>query len=490
MSTGEPLFLQDYSPVEGEENILFCQRLQAAIKKESFQIVNLGDFLEGNQKEDKKPPKVFGYYNNKYGTKSYAGVLEFEGRTVTINSRFDHKKSQDNSQNNTYFLQYCLDKINFNRIPATFFMNMHTNGGVGILSQLLIPIFLLQVETAYNVGVFRQYRNHSHNDSKVRGPIDITRHIRLNAMNNGKIAYNTRDYTIDNPTNHLILQALQVISQNPTSKSILDSFFTNSPELKIPFQRLTWELGEPTVKPSDIRGILEKNRQPITHPFHRNYDAVRRTALMILQEQGLNILSNKTNQVQGFILSMASVWEKLLEETIFNEFSSQVTSQKNIPIIFQSDDEGKLSGSGKRELKPVFYGEDHSFVLDAKYKRPWVEAYNPASKWSSESLRADVFQLISYLYVAKQQSSAKRVRCGVLFPYTQNSAHDPSPEIRNFSVLPHAQKDGFHLIPCPVLQAKNDESYEAYAAAMDKHWIETSNNNFREKMISFFSLDS
>lgn len=492
MSTGEPLFLYDYTPV-GAENEDFCKRLQQSIDAGAFHIVDLGNFMEGKEEESKS--KVFAYHKNSYWTQGYAGVLEFEGRTVTINSRFDHVKGHAIRENNTFFLQYCLETIGWNQISARVFMNMHTMGGLGLMSQLLIPIFLFQVERAYQVGVFRQYRSHAHNDSKVRGAIDISRHIRLNTLNNGKIAYNTRDYTLDNPTNHLILQVLQVISQEPSSKSILDRFLTHSPDLKTPFQRLTWELGEPSVKPSHIRGILEKNRQPITHPYHRNYEAVRRTALLILQGQGLSLLQNKKDQVQGFVLNMPDIWEKLLEATVFQDLPTKVEFQKKIPLFFSQKEkkpkkkEGNsgtssekkqmiYSAKSKSALKPDFYGEGHSCVLDAKYKAPWVDAYYSNGSWTNNTVREDVFQLISYLYTAKFLGGQKDVFCGVLFPCVVTGKGE-KPKEKAFSLFPQEDSDIFHLIPCPVLEVEGCASYPDYKKAMDAHWKGTSGDSFR-----------
>lgn len=82
--------------------------------------------------------------------------------------------------------------------------------GVGsgdILEQLLTFVFAAQIERAYRKGLYRRYRTYECNDSKVKGKIDITRHIRLNPLNNGKIAYSYREYTADNDVNKMIFTA-------------------------------------------------------------------------------------------------------------------------------------------------------------------------------------------------------------------------------------------------------------------------------------------
>ena len=86
--------------------------------------------------------------------------------------------------------------------------NMDPGVGSGdILEQLLAFVFAAQIERAYRKGLYRRYRTYECNDSKVKGKIDITRHIRLNPLNNGKIAYSYREYTADNDVNKMIFTA-------------------------------------------------------------------------------------------------------------------------------------------------------------------------------------------------------------------------------------------------------------------------------------------
>ena len=77
-------------------------------------------------------------------------------------------------------------------------------------------------DRAYRKGIYKQYCTFEGNDSKVRGKIDIARHIRLNPLFNGKIAYSYREYTINNNTNRLI----------PVSYTHLDVYKRQSVDLR------------------------------------------------------------------------------------------------------------------------------------------------------------------------------------------------------------------------------------------------------------------
>ncbi len=69
---------------------------------------------------------------------------------------------------------------------------------------ILAIIFAIQIARAYRKGIYRRYRTYENNDSKLKGRIDVARHIRLNPIFNGNIAYSSREYTADNDMNRMI----------------------------------------------------------------------------------------------------------------------------------------------------------------------------------------------------------------------------------------------------------------------------------------------
>ncbi len=495
MST--PIILQDYSPIPPEnQNIELCEKIQKAIDDGRCNILNLADFMAGKSESASKKkndddegayPKVFAIYNKKYSAKKYAGILTYQGHTVIINSRFDQIPTGDSKNDKTYFLQYALEKIEWNKLHIRYFMNMPARGGGGALTQLLIPIFLHQVQEAYRVGVFRQYRNFQHNDSKFRGPIDIPRHIRMNPISNGKIAYNTREYTIDNPTNHLILATRRLLEQREDTKVVLEQILSDSPELDMPFQRLGWELGVPEVKRSQINGIIADNRNPITHPFHRRYEDVRKTALKILQNEGLQLMTDDSDEVNAILIPMDKVWERLLEYTLFCNRQKAVSAQKQIKILSevlpQTDetDGEKSRWNARRILKPDFFENDGAYVLDAKYRKPWENAYRDG-RWTSY-VRDDVFQVLSYLYAAKSIHGQSTIRGGILFPYPRDQK-EAIPPVKEFAIFRGDFGDRFYLFPYPVECSRDYSEYRQYQVAMDAHCDETNPDCITNRVLS------
>ena len=92
-------------------------------------------------------------------------------------------------------------------------------------------VLIQQIEKAYRKGIYKQYCTFEGNDSKVRGKIDIARHIRLNPLFNGKIAYSYREYTINNNTNRLILTAYTLMEKK--YKGIMTQLVKNKTNVSV-----------------------------------------------------------------------------------------------------------------------------------------------------------------------------------------------------------------------------------------------------------------
>ncbi|WP_416373936.1 5-methylcytosine restriction system specificity protein McrC [Mycoplasmopsis cynos] len=69
--------------------------------------------------------------------------------------------------------------------------------------------------------MFRTYQRFEKNDDKLRGTIDVSKHIKQNMwMNSGLISYSYRENSIDNYTNHLIVKTYQYLKKNTFQRLI------------------------------------------------------------------------------------------------------------------------------------------------------------------------------------------------------------------------------------------------------------------------------
>lgn len=162
----------------------------------------------------------------------------------------------------------------------------------------------------------------------------------------------------------------------------------------------------------EIQVILRKNKKKIHHSVYKDWEAVRKTSIMILKHLGIHISTQNINEVDGVLIDMPSIWEGYLEK-IFQKNSFSFESQKKELVLLDSEDES----DGKRELKPDFFFEKEDgsrVVLDAKYKKKWSDIVKDQSGiW--EDVREDVFQVMSYMYALKAKVG------GIICPVSADS---------------------------------------------------------------------
>lgn len=389
------LVLTDYTSVPEEERD-FCRAIQREIDRGNFDVL-VPEFLKKD--EDGNCPQVFRAYQNDYQTGKYAGVLYYKGRTVVIHSRFD------GADGNNHFLNYALAVAG--KLPMKILRTMDETASRGGFDLILAQLFLSQLRDAYGVGVYREYRTFACNDASPKGRLDISRHIRLNPLSNGKIAYSTREYTQDNPVNHLILAAWGCLCTRPGTAAFAKQLVQADPALKRPLDELEWTLGQEDISRPALNRVAGKAARPITHPLHQRYEAVRRTALLILRETGLDLFRTDGLQVGGVLIPMDKTWEKLLEYAVLSEVGG-VSAQKEIDVLL------KENGSGMRTFVPDFLLNCERkagritarAVADAKYRRAWEKAcQNQSGSWPA-GVRDDVFQVLSYMYVTGAAAGA------------------------------------------------------------------------------------
>lgn len=453
-----------------ERKIAFCKVLQEAIDANPNDVSVLYSSGDGDngpnsaqREKDKKSilrsasgnsmretPEVFSADGKRVN--GLAGILRYGNTTVYIHSRFD-KSGETNAdaaaeERSAYadrFLSYVLRRIS---VPAALQNRLAPTSGNDLVSLLLPRLFLEKLESAFTKGFYRRYQTVEYNDSRVRGHIDVARHIRLNPTSNGRVAYSTREYTVDNPLNHLILAAYGVLRRRYSAQ--LDAYLQSSPTLRRPITALESELGWEDISPAALRRLVSSADTPVTHPMLRDYETLRKMALQIIRSEGKNPFlrsGEDGGSVSGILVPMSRVWERMLESKLSGILPGG--GQRSFRIL-----------DGRREIIPDLYEPGTGAVFDAKYKDGWENSYGNELKgnaWDSY-VREDVFQILSYMYV---------LRCGiggVIHPWTGGGDAEP----KQFCVsefLPEP-KPRFLLLPFAIPNGKTDQ--QDYDHNMDK----------------------
>ncbi|MGI1811742.1 5-methylcytosine restriction system specificity protein McrC [Priestia sp. TGN 0903] len=316
---------------------------------------------------------------------------------IMVTSRFDEEKP--------YFLSYMLSYENPN-----FSDDYQTESNKeSLFTILLLYLFKKQLQEAFKQGMFKTYQRQELNNDRLKGTIDIGRHIKENMIFNGKVAYSTKEHTVDNTINNLILHTYHHLKQSFPN----ESFWHMDSDNKI--RTIIKKLKEavPSFYTSNISKVMVRSLTPLSHPFYSKYEALRKTCIKIMRNLGVSVFDGTEELVSGLLFYIPDLWEKFLLHS-YKKYSSDeqfvVHISNKIRIFKESGD-----NSFRKEIRPdfVFRRNDRSpfFILDAKFKPKWYEVAE--NRGSLSSVYDDYLQVINYMI------SFNTVAAGVIFPTNQ-----------------------------------------------------------------------
>ena len=331
-----------------------------------------------NSPDLEKDQKIFETVNQEIKTGNVIGFLGYGQERLTISSRFSIKGDD-------YFLHYLLQKVlHINLTSLDVALSREDK-----LYQLLMYLFPKYLQAALRKGLYKEYQRFSHNNSHVKGVIDVRNHLKKNLPFTGNIAYTTREFTYDNPLMQLVRHTIEYIkNQKSIGQGVLDNLST-SRENVAEIVRVT-----PSYKLADRVKIIRGNQsKPIRHAYFHEYRKLQELCLMILNQEkhGLGFQDQK---VHGILFDVAWLWEEYVHTLLPKDFIHPRNKDKTYGI--------SVFSSRERKVFPDFYQEELKIVLDAKYKK--LELTEKGIN------REDLFQLISYSYILEAE------KAGLVFP--------------------------------------------------------------------------
>ena len=327
-----------------------------------------------NSSDLERDQKIFETFNQEIKTGNVIGFLGYGQERLTIASRFS-------DESNDHFLHYLLQKV----------LNINlTSLDVGLspedkLYQLLVYLFPKYLQAALRKGLYKEYHRFFHNDSHVKGAVDVGHHLKKNLPFTGNIAYTTREFTYDNPLMQLIRHTIEYIKIQKSFGALLDSNRENMAEIV----RVT-----PSYKLADRAKIIRMNKiKSIRHAYFREYRKLQELCLMILNQEKHG-LGYREQKIHGILFDVSWLWEEYVYTLLPKDFIHPRNKDKTDGISVFSNRE--------RKVFPDFYHKVLKIVLDAKYKE---------LEFTEKGInREDLFQLISYSYILKAE------KAGLVFP--------------------------------------------------------------------------
>ena len=331
-----------------------------------------------NSPDLEKDQKIFETVNQKIKTGNVIGFLGCGQERLTISSRFS-------DESNDHFLHYLLHKVlHINLTSLDVALSREER-----LYQLLMYLFPKYLQAAIRKGLYKEYQRFSHNDSHIKGVIDVVNHLKKNLPFTGNIAYTTREFTYDNPLMQLVRHTIEYIkNQKSIGQGVLDNLST-SRENVAEIVRVT-----PSYKLADRAKIIRVNQsKPIRHAYFHEYRKLQELCLMILNQEKHG-LGYQNQKIHGILFDVAWLWEEYVHTLLPKDFIHPRNKEKLGGI--------SVFSVGKRKVYPDFYQEELKIVLDAKYKK--LELTEKGIN------REDLFQLISYSYILEAE------KAGLVFP--------------------------------------------------------------------------
>ncbi len=363
-----------------------------------------------------KDQKILETVNPKIKTGNVIGFLGYGQERLTIASRFS-------DESNDHFLHYLLQKVlNINLTSLDVGLSLEDK-----LYQLLIYLFPKYLQAALRKGLYKEYQRFSHNDSHVKGVIDVGNHLKRNVPFMGNVAYTTREFTYDNPLMQLIRHTIEYIKIQKSFGALLDSNRENMAEIV----RVT-----PSYKLADRAKIIRMNKtKSIRHAYFREYRKLQELCLMILnrEKHGLGYQEQK---IHGILFDVSWLWEEYVYTLLPKDFIHPRNKDKTDGISVFSNRE--------RKVFPDFYHKELKIVLDAKYKK---------LEFTEKGInREDLFQLISYSYILKSE------KAGLIFPSMEQSVNSEIGKLAGY---------GSQLKKWSIQIPQNASSYSAFCKMME-----------------------
>ena len=240
-------------------------------------------------------------FEGRYRSGNVMGFLGYGDERLVIESRFC-------GEGEDYFFQYLLDKVL--DFPNIVDLDSDANQDNRLFNFLLF-LFPYYLKAAMRKGLFKKYIRRRYNDGNVKGTIDVARHIEKNTPFVGNVAYSQREFSYDNSLMELVRHTVEFIKRKPYGNKLLIKV---KDEVKLVIDATS------EYEPCDRQKIIEQNKKnTVRHAYFREYLALQRLCLLILQHQKHQIGAG-ARQIYGILFDGAWLWEEYVNSLIEDVF--------------------------------------------------------------------------------------------------------------------------------------------------------------------------
>ena len=321
-------------------------------------------------------------HRNEISTSNIMGFVGINETQLDIKSRFAKEDKED------YFLHYMLERV----FSINLFDMKHSSSEEQIFD-FLIYLFPYFLKKALTQGLFKKYHRYEHNNANVKGPINISRHIKENIPFCGTVSYSTREHSYDNEITQLIRHTIEFIKTKKNSSFILNI----DNETRECVNQITMATSSYNIR--ERNKIINKNLRPFQHPYYSEYSTLQKICLQILRHESIKFGKEK-DKIYGILFDGAWLWEEYLYTILKSKGFKHPQNKTNYGgfNMFLKPEEDDILDKNSRKLYPDFYKDN--FIIDAKYKH-----------LENGVGREDLYQLVTYMYCKRADNGAYIYPC-------------------------------------------------------------------------------
>lgn len=268
---------------------------------------------------------------------------------LQIYSRFAQSGASD------YFSDYLIERtlhlpnLNFSSRSSTYDTKEY-------IHKLFVIAFTYSLKSIWNQGIYRHYETRHYHDTKIRGPIDIAKFIKLDTPFAGKIAYRSREYSADNFILELIRHTIEYIEDDNAYAPLLHGSKSTEHIIQT-IRSLT-----PRYKKSDRAHIISINiKRTIANPYYSIYKQLQWICIRLLMHDGLSFNKSKS-RAYGVLFDIAWLWEEYLNTLLSKSFFHPMNKERRGKQYLFSH------GTGKIYPDFISFESQNRVIIDAKYK--------------------------------------------------------------------------------------------------------------------------
>ncbi|NAZ38305.1 McrC family protein [Rubellimicrobium sp. CFH 75288] len=345
------------------------------------------------------PPGVltWGHRSLKFGP--FCGVLQTEQLAIEILPKIDH--GSDSSENMRGLLVAMLARageLGSKRVGEAGLGQQHSH-----LLDVFIEDFCSQVKSALRGGAIARYSERTENLNAIRGRLELTEHLRMNAFDRSHLLCRFDERSIDNPYNQALKAVLRILlglALSPRTRAMVAAFLHR-------FDEVT----DRRVRARDV-GALRFDRTI------RHWEPVFERARWLLTALYPDVRVGDSAG-SALLFNMEKLFETVLGLRI--RHACLVQAGARLTVGLQSP--VKNLATAGFQLRPditVQSGDECVAIFDAKWKR--LDLAEPNSSVSSD----DTYQMNAY---------ASRYRCKRLALVYPASRDCPPGRITEFVLM-------------------------------------------------------